>query len=226
MAKRYDYYWYNATKKVDLRTMTGFGELAERIHAEGNTYLHLDRLYTLWQGVLGLPSDSQGVVEVGTYQGGSAKFIAEVLRSEGKPLPFYVCDTFEGHVVIDEKLDPEHQVGKQFQSTSAKRVSLYLKDYEFVRVVEGDIRITAETLDYGHGFGLVHVDVDVYPITQFCLDFFAPRMVRGGLLVVDDYGSRSCPGVKTAVDDFMTANASFRMLHLLTGQATLVRLGE
>jgi len=127
-AERYDYYWYNATKKIDLRTLTGFGELAERIHAERNTYLHLDRLYTLWQGILGLPPAAEAIVEVGTYQGGSAKFIAEVLRREGKPLPFYVCDTFKGHVVVDEVLDSKHQVGVQFQSTSAERVSVYLKD--------------------------------------------------------------------------------------------------
>ena len=51
-------------------------------------------------------------------------------------------------------------------------------------------------------FGLVHLDVDVYPITRFCLDFFGPRMVSGGVIVLDDYGTTTCEGVKKAVDEF------------------------
>jgi len=51
-AQQYEHYWYNAQKKLDLRRVEGFGRLARRVREEGRTYLHLDRLYTLWQGVL------------------------------------------------------------------------------------------------------------------------------------------------------------------------------
>ena len=225
-SKHFEHYWYNARKKVDIRDLEGFGDLAARIYDERNTYLHLDRLYTLWQGVLGMPPAARAVVEVGTYQGGSAKLIASALRHAGRPLPFYVCDTFEGHAAVDRALDKKHQVGVQFLSTSAERVSRYLDGFEFVEVVKGDIRQTAGTLKHQQEFGFVHIDVDVHPITKFCLEFFAPRVVPGALLVVDDYGFKSCPGAKKAVDDFMEGNTAFRMLYLLTGQAALVRVAN
>ncbi len=223
-ARYYDYYWYNAHKKIDLRTLEGFGELAAGVVAERNTYLHLDRLYTLWQTAQAMPASAAAVAEVGTYQGGSAKFVAEVLGRAGRPLPFYVCDTFEGHVAVDPELDRAHAVGKQFRSTSLDRVAAYLKNYDFVRVLKGDIRETAASFAGERGFGLVHIDVDVYPITKFCLEFFATRVVPGARIVVDDYGSRTCPGVKKAVDDFVEATPAFSLFHLMTGQALLTRL--
>ena len=91
---------------------------------------------------------SQAIVEIGAYQGGSAKFVAEVLRHIGRPLPFYVCDTYEGHVVVDPELDPKQKVGVQFRSTSAERVVKYLEAYEFVHVIKGDIQATAATLPH------------------------------------------------------------------------------
>jgi O-methyltransferase len=223
LSKHFEHYWYNARKKIDLRCLDGFGEIAVRIHDDGNTYLHLDRLYTLWQAVTTMPP-ARAIVEIGTYQGGSAKFVAEALQRIGKSLPFYVCDTFEGHVVVDPELDPKHKVGVQFRSTSADRVTKYLDAYDFVHVVVGDIQATAGTLPHDREFGFVHIDVDVYPITRFCLEYFAPRVVAGAMLVVDDYGFRTCPGAKKAVDDFVAETPGYRMLHLLTGQAVLIKL--
>jgi hypothetical protein len=65
--------------------------------------------------------------------------------------------------------------------------------------VEGDIRETASRFTDQHAFGMVHIDVDVHPITEFCLEFFAPRVVIGATIVVDDYGFKTCKGVKKAV---------------------------
>ena len=88
LSKHFEHYWYNARKKIDLRRLDGFGEIAVRIHDEGNTYLHLDRLYTLWQAVTTMPP-AQAIVEIGAYQGGSAKFVAEVLRHIGSMSSFW-----------------------------------------------------------------------------------------------------------------------------------------
>lgn len=43
-----DYLWYNSTKKINLRKVDGFSQLAAKIMAQpGRTFLHEDRLYTL-----------------------------------------------------------------------------------------------------------------------------------------------------------------------------------
>ena len=224
LARKHEHYWYNAQKKIDLRRLDGFGQLAERIRAEGRTYLHLDRLYTLWQGLVGMPSSGHAVVEIGVFKGGSVKFIAETLRQSGRSLPVYACDTFTGHAVVDGAQDGRHQVDKQFTGVDLAQVEAYLRDYPEVRLVAGDIHVTATALDAVDAFGLVHIDVDVYPPTKFCLERFAPRVVVGGLVVVDDYGFKTCPGARRAVDEFAAANLQFRLLHLMTGQAVLTRV--
>jgi O-methyltransferase len=226
LARRYEHYWYNAQKKIDLRRMDGFGEVAWRVHKQGRTYLHLDRLYTLWQGVINLPSASTAVIEIGVYRGGSVRFLGETLQQRGIDIPVYACDTFDGHTVVDDKADTRHVVGKQFTGVSVDKIRKYLQDLRSVQVIPGDIQLTAPTLSTQDGFGLVHIDVDVYPITKFCLDYFAPRLVAGGTIVVDDYGFKTCPGAKQAVDEFAAANPSFRLLHLLTGQAVLIPLAN
>lgn len=225
-AMRYDYYWYNADKKIDLREIPLFGAIAAKIREKKRTFLHFDRLYTLWQGVMALPAASTAVVEVGAYRGGSARFVAEAMRAIGRELPFYVCDTFRGHVEVDEAVDGLHAVAGQFTSTDVARVSQYLEAFPSVKVVEGDIRETSARMQDERALGLVHIDVDVYPITRYCLDFFVPRVVRGGTIVVDDYGATTCEGAKKAVDEYAAAHPRVRLLHLLTGQAVLIPLGD
>jgi O-methyltransferase len=223
-AREYDYYWKDAFKKIDIRRIMPFGEIAARVIGDDRTYLNFDRIYTLWQAVESLPAAARAVAEVGVYRGGSAWFVAEALRRSSREMPFYVCDTFQGHVEVDERLDGLHRPGEQFTKVKAAKVAKYLRGFPFVRMEVGDIRDTAPTFKGESAFGLVHLDVDVYPTTRFCLDFFGPRMVPGGVIVMDDYGTTTCEGVKQAVDEFKASNPGFRVLHLLTGQAVLTKL--
>jgi O-methyltransferase len=224
-AKKFEYYWSNAHKKIDPLTTSPFGPVAQAVLADDRTYLKADRLYTLWQAVTGMPAAGAAVIEIGTFRGGSAKLIAEGIAAAGRTVPFYACDTFAGHALVDKKIDGRHRVGKQFTDVRADDVAEYLRGYDFVQVVEGDIRETAARFADQRAFGMVHIDVDVYRITRFCLEFFTPRLVAGATIVVDDYGLRTCEGVKAAVDEFMAAHRdTFRALHLLTGQAVLTRV--
>jgi O-methyltransferase len=220
------YYLSGWKKKVDIASVPGFGELAAQVKAEGQAGMNLDRLYTLWQAVQRAPEHAP-IVEVGAYRGGSAKFIAEAFRWRGLTPAFFVCDTFRGHARIDEVLDlPRHKVGGKFLGTSSAQVAAYLAPHANVQLVVGDIMETApQALAAESRFGLVHVDVDVYPPTEFCLRYFAPRLAPGAWLVVDDYGFTTCPGAKKAVDDFIAGHPGFSMLHLLTGQAIVFRAG-
>jgi O-methyltransferase len=224
-AKKYEYYWLNADKKIDLLEMRPFGALASEVLRDGRTFLNADRLYTLWQAVAHMPAGAAAIAEVGVYRGGSARFLAEALRAVDRVMPLYACDTFDGHAAVDESVDGRHKVQKQFAGVNTSRIAKYLNRYDFVHIVEGDITQTAARFEDQHAFGLVHIDVDVYPATGFCLEFFAPRLLVGATIVVDDYGFTTCRGAKKAVDEFVAANGKqFWAMHLLTGQAVLTRL--
>lgn len=218
---RSSYYLAGAHKKLDLRQMQPFAEIAAVVTAEDRTGMDLDRLYTLWQGVTGAPAGP--LVEVGSYKGGSAKFIAEAMRRAGRSARFFVCDTFQGHAQVDKRFDTIHRDPRKFVDTSIEEVRQYLRAYDDVHLVQGDIRETAAALTATPEWAFVHVDVDVYATTDFCLKYFAPRLLAGAWLVVDDYGFTTCPGAKQAVDDFIRERPEYRMIHLLSGQAVVTR---
>jgi hypothetical protein len=217
----YDYLWVKAQRKIDLKRLPGFAEIASRVIEDQTTFLDYDRLYTLWQAVGGIPATNLPIAEIGTYRGGSAKFILLALEHNGYQNSFYIFDTFEGHVLVDSSIDGKHRVGT-FGDISYDKVKAYL-DSPNVTIYKGDFLKTAENIKQISNFGLVHLDVDVYPVTKFCLQFFADRTIPGSVIVIDDYGYISCKGALKATDEFVAANPNFKLLHLLTGQALLVK---
>ena len=52
-------------------------------------------------------------------------------------------------------------------------------------------------------------------------DFFYPRLTPGGMMLFDDYGFASCPGVRKAVDEFF-ADKMQKPIYLPTGQALVI----
>ena len=219
---RSSYHLSGAGKKLDLTQMEGFSEIARAIMADGRTGMIYDRLYTLWQAVRAAPP-GKPVIELGAYRGGSARFIAETLQAVGRTPPFYACDTFVGPPHTDPAIDTFHRETDKFETVSAEATAQYLSGYPDLKLIAGDIAQTSAQLSH-ESFGFVHVDVNVYPPTAHCLRFFAPRLADHALMVIDDYGFVTCPGVKQAADEFVAEFPQFRLWHLLTGQAILWRI--
>ncbi len=219
---RRSYHVSGAAKKLDIREVEGFSELARGTVAAGRTRMNYDRLFTLWQAVRAAPPDKPAI-EIGSYRGGSARFIGEAFQASGGTPRLYVCDTFAGHAHTDPTIDTAHHSAGKFENASAAATAEYLSSYPALELVVGDIVETSTQLR-DEEFGLVHLDVDVYPTSAFCLRFFAPRLAENALMVIDDYGFVTCPGVKQAADEFVAEFPQFRLWHLLTGQAILWRL--
>jgi O-methyltransferase len=218
---RSSYYLSGVAKKLDLREIDAFSDLARQVMSEGRSGMNYDRLYILWQAVRAAPPELP-IAEVGVYRGGSARFIGETLRRAGRSPRFYLCDTFTGHPRVDPEIDREAHAHQKFQDTSLEAVRSYLGDFDNIEIIVGDIVETAARLA-AESFGFAHIDVDVYPATDFCVRFFAPRLAAGAVMVIDDYGFVTCPGAKKAVDDFIAETPGFRLFHLLSGQALLSR---
>jgi hypothetical protein len=219
-ALRRSYYLSGVGQKVDVSQLPDFSTIAAAVIEDGKTGMDFDRLYTLWQAVMRAPQ-GYPAIEVGSYKGGSAKFIAGALRTAQSSPRLFVCDTFQGHARVDADIDGPN-AARGFTATSAEAVSAYLSDYPFVELVVGDFVETSARLT-SSAYGLVHIDVDVHPATIFCLNYFSTRLAPGAWMVVDDYGVVTCPGAQKAVDDFVRDSPSFSKLHLLTGQAVVFR---
>jgi hypothetical protein len=58
---------------------------------------------------------------------------------------------------------------------------------------------------------LLHIDVDVYDAAKCCLDYLFDKVVSGGVVILDDYGSVG--GETRAVDEFIeTRGGGIRIL--------------
>jgi O-methyltransferase len=201
-----------------------FTALAEEVKAHGRTMLARKRLWTLWQCVGNVAPLDGGAAEIGTFRGGSAYFIAAAFRERaGHEVPFDVIDTFAGHPPgkLTDQDSPVHHGGEKFVETSYESVVEYLGAFPEVTVHQGEFSAVAPRLPE-QPYRLVHIDVDLYLPALECLRYFGPRLVGGGIVVLDDYGAPSCPGIKQAVEEYLAAGG-YQTWNTLTRQLVLVK---
>ena len=182
------------------------------------------RLWTLWQCVANVVLLDGHVAEVGTYRGGSAYFIAaSFVKRLGHEVPMDVIDTFEGHPAekLSETDSAIHSDGSKFLSTSYESVVDYLSPFEHLTVRRGEFSAVAARLPE-RTYRLVHVDVDLYVPALDCLRYFGPRLVRGGIVLLDDYGAAACPGIRQAADEYL-ADGGFQTWDTRSRQLVLVK---
>jgi hypothetical protein len=73
-----------------------------------------------------------------------------------------------------------------------------------VDLVEGDVRETIPRYLADHqqmSFAIVNIDLDLYEPTKAALQHLFPLVVRGGIVILDDY--EGFPGAKKAVDEYL-----------------------
>ncbi|MGE3274305.1 MAG: TylF/MycF/NovP-related O-methyltransferase [Vicinamibacterales bacterium] len=200
-----------------------FFRLADPVVKSGRTLLGYDRLYVFWQAIRNVHDLPGAAAEIGSFRGGSAFFIASCFQEMcGGEVPVHVFDTFEGHP--GEKItehDPFHTAG-QFGATSYDDVREYLSAFTQLQVHKGEVSRSLPGLPES-AYRLVHIDTDLYEPTLDCLDYFAPRMVPGGVFVMDDYASGKCPGVPRATVEFLERTPGFQAWDMRTEQLMLVK---
>jgi hypothetical protein len=139
------------------------------------------------------------LAELGAYKGHTATLLAAMARKLGKTA--YVLDTFEGFNKGDLKgIDSAAKAGV-FGDTSLEAVRTLVGEGN-TRFVKGYFPETASQLPAEGRYCLVHIDCDLYAPIKSALEYFYPRMVPGGFLIIHDYSSLYWSGAEKAVDEF------------------------
>ncbi len=139
------------------------------------------------------------VAELGVYKGNTAALLAAVARTLGTTA--WLFDTFEGFDPADlSGVDADKR--PEFSDTSIEAVRA-LVGPAHVRLVPGRFPETASAVPEDARFSVVHIDCDLYAPFRAALEFFYPRMVPGGFMVLHDYGSLHWDGTERAVDEFL-----------------------
>lgn len=144
--------------------------------------------------------DADAVVECGAYKGGSALFMAHVLKQHAPWMKVYACDTFSGMPETDEK---DLHIAGDFADADlpglyAARKAAGLSNLE---IVPGLIERTLPALS--GKIGLLHIDVDIYSACKAATDIAWSKIVPGGFVVYDDADWWTCLGATEAAEELM-----------------------
>jgi O-methyltransferase len=134
--------------------------------------------------------------ECGVYKGGSARMLAEVLKE--KPRPLRLFDTFRGFVDVAPEDGGGHSNGAMDYG-DVEAIKEFL-GVGFVSFHPGAIPASFAGLE-GSRIAFLNLDVDLYRPTKEALRFVLPRMVEGGIIIIDDCGTPGFPGVWKAVSE-------------------------
>jgi len=167
----------------------------------------------LYNCVVAVEKIAGDIAEVGSYNGASAKIICEAKKDRN----LYLFDTFEG---IPETSEVDRGFHKGQFRGSLKFVKKYLRLYNNVVIIKGIFPETAKPIENKH-FSFVNLDVDIYQSTSDCLEFFYPRMVKGGIILSHDY--TNARGVRKAFHEFFKDKPE-SIIRLTGAQCMIVKL--
>lgn len=158
------------------------------------------------------------MAEVGVFRGASARLIREVDVSR----PLHLFDTFEGlpEPGSDDTSLNHGQFSKGEFACSLEDVRAYLGGLPGVHFYKGLFPETASAVDR-ECFSFVHTDVDLYSSARAVLEFFYPRLLRGGVLLTHDFAT--CPGPRRAFTEFFEQQRE-PLLELPGDQALIVKI--
>lgn len=149
--------------------------------------------------------------ECGVYRGATALLLCHAWRSrqaDFKGNDLYLIDSFSGtsasgaHDLIPVRnaagvtqMEPFFPAGKT--DTTPELVRGFFSDFPDVRICAGWIPQVFSTLPE-RDWAFVHLDVTLFEPTLAALEYFYPRLNKGGAIICD--GSIFCPGAQKAMD--------------------------
>ena len=140
------------------------------------------------------------MAELGVHRGASARLLHHYCPER----KLYLFDTFSGFNAGDmakESMSVGYNEKQQFSDTDLSSVLRTIEPRTPNAILVPGWFPSSVTPEIGNEtFAFVHLDADLEEPTRAGLEFFWPRLSRGGFVVVHDYNA--WPGARIAVDEF------------------------
>jgi O-methyltransferase len=179
--------------------------------------------------LFGLVEELDGcTAECGVAQGFASAYICKCVFGSRYQRIHYAIDTYEG--LYASKIGEEE--GKYWKegdlSYSLEEVRRMLYELEgtaasIVQCIKGRIPDVLWALPYDAQYRFVHIDVDLAEPTDHALNYFYVRMMKGGIMLFDDYGYEQCAEARDKIFDFFLGSDKEKIVELPTGQAFVVK---
>jgi O-methyltransferase len=161
--------------------------------------LSFDRLVSIAYHVLQTQSLSGTVGEFGCFEGRTAMFMTSLT-----PKRIHLYDSFQG--LPERQEEDAHSVPWFVKGHLATSQHVVLNNFRRANLRSPTLHpgwfADLGPDDFPDMFSFVHVDGDFYSSIKDALACAYPRMIPGGVMLIDDYGWSDLPGVKKATDEF------------------------
>src|ERR1035438_4142918 len=146
------------------------------------------------------------LAECGVYRGGFSYMLARAIVLAKASKRVHLFDSFVGLPEVGQKDRAWYRQG-QFRETDGVKdeVERYYEDQGMstvVRIHAGWFADTFRAIPADQRFCFVHFDGDLYSSTRQCFESIYPRLVAGGVLVLDDFFTVSS-GLREAVREHL-----------------------
>ena len=185
-------------------------------HSKNLTTSSIETFYFIYSFAKNLENIDGIFCECGVYKGGTARMLSAIANKQRKDL--HLFDTFAGMPEQSKALD-FFKVGS-FSDTSLSFVQSNLSSSKNIFFHQGKLPDTLVEIN-NKQISFAHIDVDQYQSTKNTLEMILQSLVKGGLIIVDDYGRPSTPGAKLAVDEVCIPK-NLEPIALPTGQCVIL----
>lgn len=144
------------------------------------------------------------IVEYGSYRGGSAIFMAYIVRELYPGMRVFALDSYEGMPATDKNVDA-HNAG-DFSDADYEKLRARVDDLKLdnLELIKGFFEDTNDgVMAQAQKIRLAHIDCDIGPAVRYSYEGVKPFMVDGGYLVFDDATVSSCIGATEVVEDLL-----------------------
>lgn len=164
------------------------------------------------------------IVEIGTFQGASARATLNYLKRINLDKKCYFFDTYEGFT-YDEAQNSQDQIWSNTHTdTSIEQVQSYLSHYDNFDLIKSNI-IKDSIPDKIKKICVANIDVDMYEAVKGALYKVKDLIVTNGIIICEDYGhTPALIGAQKAVDEFLEENPDdFIPIYMASGQMFLIK---
>ncbi len=172
--------------------------------------------YEIYKKILKLPGD---VVECGVFKGASLVRLLTFRENLENTFSRKIIgfDAFGKFPKASNDKKTKKLILPFKKGISKNELELYLNDKKFINyeLVKGDVRKTLPIFlkkSPEIKISLLHLDMDIYEPTKFVLKKIYDRIVRGGIILIDDY--TAVPGSTRAIDEFLKKNKKLKIQKL------------
>jgi len=166
-----------------------------------------------------LPGD---YLEIGVYQGRSARVALSYMQSAGIERKSYFLDTFSGFDYTEAREATDSYWAGRHGDGGLSFVSTQLSSFKNFELVQSNI-IRDPLPAALSAIALANIDVDLYDATRAALNKVRERLVPGGIIILEDAGHTPLlGGAFLATQEFIQENADFYPLQLSSGQCYLI----